>query len=874
MKLSPMMQQYMDIHEEYPDSILFFRLGDFYEMFFDDAILVSRLLELTLTGKACGLEEKAPMCGIPFHAADTYIVKLVEMGYKVAVCEQLEDPAHTKGMVKRGVIRVVTPGTVTSEAVLNERENNYLAAAYLDQNGMSVTYCDISTGELCTTEKRYGSALYEDMLNELVRISPKEILISQSLADAHDEKKMGNLTGGYIRVLPDSYFSENAARDAVRAQFGSVSLTALGLDGRDCCLLSLGTLLAFLLETQMQDLKQITECRFYEIGSAMALDRSTIRNLEITETLYEKKKQGSLLGVLDRTRTAMGARLMKQMLREPLNDAAAINRRLDAVEALVNDPLTRNDLTEALKQVYDFERLAGRIASGNANGKDMIALRNSVRVLPEVKACLSGLPGELLSTLARDMEDLHEVQEMITRAIVEEPPMTVKEGGIIRPGYSKELDELELSIRDAKTWIAGLEAQEKERTGISHLKVGFNKVFGYYIEVSRSNLDMVPDNYIRKQTLVGGERFVTPELKETEGLVLNSEAKINQLEYDLFTELRGKIQAFIGLIQRTSRAIAMTDVLNAFAAVSDQLNYNRPVVNDGMEIVIDKGRHPVIEQMTEDGMFVSNDTRMNDKDSSMLIITGPNMSGKSTYMRQTALIVLMAQVGCFVPAERAEIGVVDRIFTRIGASDNLAQGQSTFFVEMSELAYILRNARERSLIILDEIGRGTSTYDGLSIAWAAVEYLCCRERHIRTLFATHYHELTVLEEKLEGVRNLSVDVSEENGDIIFLHRIVAGSASRSYGIHVAKLAGVPLVLLENARSKLARLEEESRTEEVRDAMTDEAAGEKEPREQQMSLFTETINPAVERLKNLDLMNLTPSQAIRELEDLQELIREQ
>lgn len=915
MALSPMMQQYLDIHKQYPDCILFFRLGDFYEMFFDDAKLVSRLLELTLTGKRCGLEERAPMCGVPFHAADTYTARLVEMGYKVAICEQLEDPAKTKGMVKRGVIRVVTPGTVTSEQILKDDENNYLACVYMDGKGMSVCYCDISTGELAVTGQMGNYGLYEDLLNELVRISPREILANKELLKQHDPKEAEHLTGAFIGPYPEE-LSLQAAEEIITAQFGDGSLTALGLNGRTHCLLAVGTLLSYLLETQKQGLKQLTGCRYYEIGGRMSLDKATIRNLEITETLYDKRTSGSLLGILNKTSTAMGARMLKHWLREPLNEEERINGRLDAVEEITENPVMMNDIRESLRHVYDFERLTGRIASGSANGKDMIALKNSIGALPQIKASLDGAQSPLLNELKDSMADLQEIHDKIEQAITEDPPAVIKEGGLIRKGYSDRLDEMKDSIKDAKAWIAGLEAREKERTGITHLKVGYNKVFGYYIEVSRSNLDQVPEDYIRKQTLVGAERFIIPELKEQEGIVLNAEGRINDLEYTLFTELRHEVESWISEIQRTSQAISQLDVLCTFASVSRRYGYTRPEVDSSDVLDIQGGRHPVIEQTTEMGMFVSNDTEMDAQDSSMMIITGPNMSGKSTYMRQTALIVLMAQIGCFVPADHARIGVVDRIFTRIGASDNLAQGQSTFFVEMSELAYILRHATGRSLIILDEIGRGTSTYDGLSIAWAVVEYLCSDQRRIRTMFATHYHELTVLEGQIRGVKNYNIDVLEEAGKIVFLHKIVRGSASRSYGIHVARLAGVPEPLLRDAEEKLAQLEHgETDAEqqilagadaEPADAAKDtqsgkesaessgqpgnavheqnatasgsgssEISGSAESRSSgdsgvQLSLFGGPLNPALERIRNLDLMELTPSQAIHELEILQQL----
>lgn len=868
-KLSPMMQQYLEIKSKHQDCILFFRLGDFYEMFFDDAKLASRELELTLTGKNCGQEERAPMCGVPFHSAETYIARLVEKGYKVAICEQVEDPATAKGIVKREVIQIVTPGTVTSQSMLKDNENNYLASVFLDKRGMSVSYCDISTGELYTTESDSQFNILENVLNELVKIDAKEIIVNESFSQLYDIEEIKAVTGAFIFPMNDAYYSEKAAEDAIKAQFGSVSLTALGLSGRQLCVLSLGALLAYLLETQKQSLAQLTNCRFYEIGKHMSLDKATLRNLEITETLYEKKIQGSLMGVLDKTHTAMGSRKLKQWLREPLNNAEEINMRLDAVEELTEQPVVENNIKESLKQVYDFERLAGRIASGNANGKDLIALRNSVFVLPEIKDNLSYAESELLHILSDEIHDLHDVYTLIDQSISDDPPFTIKEGGIIKEGFSEELDQLKFSIKDGKQWIANLENAERQRTGIKSLKVGFNRVFGYYIDVTKSNTDMVPDDYIRKQTLVNNERYITPELKEMESLVLNAETKINQMEYEIFADIRTQIQTHIKEIQQTSQSIAQLDVLCAFANVSNKLGYVKPVIDNSYELQIEKGRHPVIEQMINNGLFVSNDTYLNNTDTSMLIITGPNMAGKSTYMRQTALIVLMAQAGCFVPCESAKIGVVDRIFTRIGASDNLAQGQSTFFVEMSELAYILNCSQDRSLIILDEIGRGTSTYDGLSIAWAAVDYLCNENTHIRTLFATHYHELTVLEESIKGVKNLNVDVSEENGNIVFLHKIIPGSASRSYGIHVAKLAGIPSSLLANAEDKLHHLESGGHENTVTTPINSSPV----PKvgEEQISFFTSGPNPIVERLKKLNLMEVTPSQAIGILEELKEAI---
>ena len=866
MKLSPMMEQYLEIKNNYQDCILFFRLGDFYEMFFEDAKLASKELELTLTGKNCGLEERAPMCGVPFHSAEGYIAKLVDKGYKVAICEQVEDPATSKGIVKREVIQIVTPGTLTAQSMLAEKENNYLAAIYLDEKvgGMSISYCDISTGEVKVTEYR-DENLYETLLNELVKIKAKEIILNEEFASLYPVDEIKLITEAYINTVSNEFFSEKACLEAVKAQFNCISTVALGLEPDSFAILSLGALLNYLLETQKHSLKQITTFKTYEMGMHMALDKATLRNLELTETLYDKKVSGSLLGVLDKTHTAMGSRKMKQWLREPLNNSQQINLRLDAVEELYNELLIRNNIKESLKGIYDFERLAGRVATGNANGKDLISLRNSIGLLPDIKDSLEYAKSQLLQDINYEINPLHEVYEVINNAIYDEPPFTIKEGGLIKEGYSEELDNLKDSIKDGKFWISNLEASERERTGIKNLKVGYNKVFGYYLEVTRSYYDLIPDNYIRKQTLANAERFITPELKDMESLVLNAEAKINQMEYEIFTEVREYIEGYIAIIQATSAAIAQLDVLCSFAHVSEKLGYIKPKINDSMEISIVKGRHPVIEEMIAGGLFIPNDTYLNDSDSSLLLITGPNMAGKSTYMRQTALLVLMAQAGCFVPCESAHIGVVDRIFTRIGASDNLAQGQSTFYVEMSELSYILNSAGPRSLIILDEIGRGTSTYDGLSIAWAAAEYLCNANIQIRTLFATHYHELTVLEESHPGVKNLNVDVSEEDGNIIFLHKIVEGSASRSYGIHVAKLAGIPNKLLERAKDKLHELENGEHHGVAKPSVVKEE-------EMQISMFMPFMeNPVVDKLKALNLMEVTPSQAIRILEELKESI---
>lgn len=873
MAITPMMQQYLEIKEKYKDCILFFRLGDFYEMFFEDAIVASKAMEITLTGKNCGLEERAPMCGVPYHAADAYIAKLVDKGYKVAICEQVEDPAEAKGIVKREVVQIITPGTVFSQTMLDEKENNYLSSVYLDQYGAGLAYCDVSTGETGAIELT-GTDFCEKLLNELVKLTTKEILTNFNPEEDKFAKEIQTVTGAFITCLNEQYFSRQSVENRILHQFNVKALNGLGLSESHRAAKALGAMLSYLFETKKQNLSHIRNLKVSDIGSHMSLDKATIKNLELTETLFEKKVQGSLLGVLDKTLTAMGSRKLKQWLKEPLNRIESIQERLDAVETLSDNILMRNNIREALKHIYDLERLTGRIALGNANGRDLIALRNSIFLIPEIIAELNQCGDALLENLGNSMDDLKPVCELIDLSIVEEPPYTLKEGGLIKRGYSEELDQLKDSISEGQNWIAGLEGKERDRTGIKNLKVGFNKVFGYYIEVTKSYYSSVPDNYIRKQTLVNCERYITPELKQVESVVLNAETKINQLEYELLQTVRETIQSYIDRIQTTSEAIAVLDVLLSFAEAGTRLGYVKPLINDSDVICIKKGRHPVLEQTSRDGIFVSNDLYLDRENNSLLLITGPNMSGKSTYMRQTALIVLMAQAGCFVPAEAAEIGIVDRIYTRIGASDNLTQGQSTFFVEMSELAYILNTATEKSLVILDEIGRGTSTYDGLSIAWAAVEFLCGRKKQVRTLFATHYHELTVLEDKIKGLKNLNVDVREQNGSIVFLHKIIKGSTSRSYGIHVAKLAGVPAVVLETAEEKLKELESNGAHIDIGTYNQSNLNEYKAKDTEQISLFDFIENPVLERLKSLDLMEITPSQAFAILEELKNAAEKQ
>ena len=836
MSLSPMMQQYLATKEQYKDCILFYRLGDFYEMFFDDAYKASKALDLVLTGRACGDEERAPMCGVPYHAAETYISRLIEKGFKVAIAEQMADPAEVKGIVPREVIRVVTPGTLTSSSMLSEKENNYLLSVYYD-NGIDVSWCDLSTGEFRASF--FGGDNADEQLIELIaRIQPKEIITNYS--EERAPQLWETASSGeeiYISQISQRLSYEKSAP---------------------------GMLLAYLKDTQKQDVTHLEPLKIVDDTKCMRLDKASIKNLELTETLFDKNVNGSLLGVLDSCKTAMGSRKLRQWIREPLTDKNDIDARLDAVEYLCEDILARNDLRAMLAGVYDLERLMARVSLGTANARDLIALKNSLICLPDIKDILRRSDSALLKNIEARIDPLQEICAKIGTAIVDDPPFSLREGGIIKRGYSKALDDIYDASHNSRKWIAGLEATERERTGIKTLKVGYNKVFGYYIEVSKSLADQVPEDYIRKQTLVGGERYITPELKEMESIVMSAQTKINELEYSLFSALRDEIKALASVIQEDSYALACADVLCSYAEVSVKNGYVRPTVTQGDGIVIKKGRHPVIENTIADGRFVSNDVYIDRDNASMLLITGPNMSGKSTYMRQLALIVLMAQAGCFVPADEAEIGLCDRIYTRIGASDNLSMGQSTFFVEMSELAYILNTATPRSLIILDEIGRGTSTYDGLSIAWAVVEHLTDPKLKARTLFATHYHELTALEGSVKGVKNLNVDVAEKEGNIIFLHKIVEGSASRSYGIHVAKLAGVPRSVLDAAQQKLAALEEE-----YNDIKLTPSAVAAAPAEEQLSLFNVNDSVIVQKLKALDIMNITPSQAFKVLEELKE-----
>lgn len=871
MKLSPMMRHYMGIKEKYPDCVIFYRLGDFYELFFEDALEISKVLGLALTGRNCGLEEKAPMCGVPFHSVNTYIKRVVDKGYKVAICEQTEDPALAKGIVKREVVRIITPGTNNIGDDINIPENNYLSTFCYIRGEFQLAYVDIGTGEFSATHKPASFETLEDMLNEIDKLGISEIIVNESMNEFISKDKLVELSKAFITVKPDSYFVLTAACELIKSHFSIKNLSAIGILGDVGPIEAIGAILEYLKETQMNKMQHITEVRIYDLGSNMSLDKATMRNLELTETLYEKDNKGSLLHVLDKTKTAHGARMLRQWLIEPLNRSKPIKVRLDAVEEIKSKPALLNELRNILDKIYDFQRITAKIATSTINPKDMIALKKSLSVLPEIKVLLKDSRAEMLLEIHNHIYDFSDIEHRIEDAIRDEAPFTIREGGIFKPEYSDKLDELNFSIKDGKAWMASLESKERERTGIKNLKVGFNKVFGYYIDVNKSQIDKVPDSYIRKQTLVNNERYITPKMKEVESVVLNGEEKINKLEAELFEELRQWILPAIPKLQETSIKIAILDVITSLSYVAVQNNYVRPEINESTEIDIVSGRHPVVETMDGGNLFVPNDVKLDRNKNFMAIITGPNMSGKSTYMRQTALIVLMAQMGSFVPCESAKIGIVDRIFTRIGASDNLSQGKSTFFVEMSELAYILSSATPRSLVILDEIGRGTSTYDGMSIAFATVNFLCKPNRMIRTMFATHYHELTVLEEQIKGVINLNVDVHDENGEIVFLHKIIPGAASQSYGIHVAKIAGVPRELLLNAEMRLGELEDEHNniTSFVihDDNITDNQVIESNDCKSDIELRIKDI------LSNLDLNEIRPSEAIRILEDLKDIIHE-
>ena len=779
---TPMMQHYLKTHEEYKDCILFYRLGDFYEMFFDDAKVVSKELELTLTGKSCGAEERAPMCGIPYHAAETYLTRLVKKGYKVAICEQVEDPKLAKGMVKREVTRVVTPGTTLNAQALDETKNNYIMCIAYIGDHYGISSADITTGDYYVTEVDSERKL----LDEVNKYQPTEIICNEAFyISGIDIDDMKNRMGIVIYSLDAWYFSDETAQMTLKDHFKVSDLEGLGLADYDSGVVAAGALLKYLYETQKTTLSNLVAIHPYTTGKFMIIDSSTRRNLELVETLREKQKRGSLLWVLDKTRTAMGARTLRSFVEQPLIERTEIEERYDAIDEFNTNAITREEIREYLNPVYDLERLITRVTYQTANPRDLIAFRNSIHMLPPIKTLMSDFQSPLLKRLYEQLDTLDELYELIERSIAEEPPLTLHDGGILKEGYNEEVDRLRKAKTDGKSWLADLEAKEREKTGIKNLKIKYNKVFGYYLEVTNSFKDMVPDYFTRKQTLANAERFITPELKELEDVILGAEDKLIVLEYELFREVRQKVADEVVRIQKTAKAVAQIDVFASLATVAEQNNYCRPKLNEKGLIDIKDGRHPVVERMIQNEMFVANDTYLDNGSNRVSIITGPNMAGKSTYMRQSALIVLMAQIGSFVPAKSAKIGIVDRIFTRVGASDDLASGQSTFMVEMSEVANILRNATSNSLLILDEIGRGTSTFDGLSIAWAVVEYISNpRLLGAKTLFATHYHELTELEGKLNSVNNYCIAVKEKGDDIVFLRKIVKGGADKLSLIHI------------------------------------------------------------------------------------------
>lgn len=872
--LSPMMAQYMETKKQYSDCILFYRLGDFYEMFFDDALTASRELEITLTGKECGLEERAPMCGVPYHAVDSYLSRLVQKGYKVAIAEQMEDPKLAKGLVKREVIRVVTPGTITSAQALDETKNNYLMGIVYLADKMGVSVADITTGDFLVTEVSTDRALFD----EINKFSPAEVIcndaFSMSGISLEDLKDRYHFT---VSALDSHFFQDDSCRRVLREHFKVGSLEGLGLGDYDCGVIAAGAVLQYLYETQKSTLDHLTTIVPYATGNYMVLDSSTRRNLELLETMREKQKRGSLLWVLDKTRTAMGARLLRTWIEQPLISREEILKRQNAIEELNLNYISREELGEYLNPVYDLERLIGRISYKTANPRDLLAFRNSIAMVPHIKRLLGEFTSDALKELEQELDPLEDLEDLITRAIVEEPPITVREGGMIRDGYNEEADRLRHAKTEGKTWLAELEARERETTGIKNLKVKYNKVFGYYFEVTNSFKDLVPEYFIRKQTLTNAERYTTDELKNLEDVILGAEDKLFSLEYDLFCGVRDAIAAEVVRIQKTARAIAAVDVFVSLSVVATRSNYVKPQINEKGTIQIKGGRHPVVEKMMRDDMFVANDTILDNSRNRISIITGPNMAGKSTYMRQTALIVLMAQIGSFVPADQANIGICDRIFTRVGASDDLASGQSTFMVEMTEVANILRNATRNSLLILDEIGRGTSTFDGLSIAWAVVEHISnTRLLGAKTLFATHYHELTELEGLMSGVTNYCIAVKEQGDDIVFLRKIVKGGADKSYGIQVAKLAGVPDSVISRAKELVEQLVDSDLTARTREIAEGNApAGHKpvpKPDDVEMSQLTlfDTVreDDIIEELKNLELGNMTPIDALNTLYRMQ------
>ncbi len=851
-ELTPLMKQYKEIKKNYQDAILFFRMGDFYEMFYDDAVTASKVLGITLTSRNKNEEEEVPLCGVPYRAAETYLSKLIKNGYKVAICEQVEDPAQVKGIVRREVIRVLSPGAVLEPGLLEEKDNNFLASIYAASNGVGFSFLDISTGDFLATEFQ-GDNAPADLLNELCRVQPKEVLLPDNKLDKLQCTL--NVIKTYINPCEAWTFDyENSCR-VILEHFKVKSLESLGCSQKRLAISAAGALLYYLQETQKNTLGNINTFKYYTSEAFMVLDGITQRNLELTKGLSEGTKKGSLIGILDMTMTAMGGRTLRYWLLHPLLDPQEIYRRQDAIEEFTEDLLLRTNVRSLLEKVSDIERLISRVSLGIANARDLVAIKESVRVLPKITELLVPCRSEVLKAILNETDDLQDVYGLIDEAIAENPPPMLNEGGLIKEKYHTRLDELRTISRDGKGWISKLEAREREKTGIDSLKIRYNKVFGYYIEVTKANLSKIPHDYIRKQTIANGERFITPELKEYEAEVLGAEEKICRLELELFKEIREKISNEVERVQRSARSLALIDVLSTLAEVANIYNYTRPQVDNGDIIRILDGRHPVVERLNPDNRFIPNDTLLDDENR-LLIITGPNMAGKSTYMRQVALIVLMAQIGCFVPAKEATIGVVDRIFTRIGAQDFLSQGQSTFMVEMTETTNILYNATKKSLVLLDEVGRGTSTFDGVSIAWAVAEHLHNRIG-AKTLFATHYHELTELSSNLPKAKNYNVSVKEWNDEIIFLHKISEGASDKSYGIQVARLAGLPVEVITRAKEVLSNLEKKGLEEIVRGKIP------------QLDLFSTPPDPVTTEILSLDLSNMTPLQALNKLFELKD-----
>jgi len=876
-ELTPMMQQYMETKAQYKDCILFYRLGDFYEMFFEDAITVTKELEITLTGKNCGLEERAPMCGVPYHSVEGYLNRLVQKGYKVAICEQVEDPKLAKGIVKREVVRIVTPGTNLNTQALDASKNNYIMCIVYSDDQFGLSVADVTTGDYFVTELDSTRKL----MDEIAKYAPSEIICNESLyvsgIDIDDLKERLGIT---IYALDSWYFDDASCVKVLKEHFKVSSLEALGIGDYNSGTIGAGALLQYLYETQKNSLAHLTGITGYMTGKYMLLDSSSRRNLELCETLREKQKRGSLLWVLDKTKTAMGARTLRSFVEQPLIDKEEIVKRLDAVDELKENAITREELREYLAPVYDLERLISRITYQSANPRDLIAFKTSLQMLPHIKCILGDLQSPLLKELHDELDSLEELCALIEISIEDEPPLAMKEGGIIKSGYNEDVDKLRSAKTEGKTWLAEVEEEEREKTGIKNLRIKYNKVFGYYLEVTNSYKDLVPEYYMRKQTLTNAERYITPRLKELEDMILGAEDKLYALEYELYCEVRERIASEVIRIQKTAKAIAQLDVFASMAYVAERNNFIRPSINEKGVIDIKNGRHPVVEKMIPNEMFIANDTYLDDKKNRVSIITGPNMAGKSTYMRQTALIVLMAQIGSFVPADSANIGIVDRIFTRVGASDDLASGQSTFMVEMTEVANILRNATSKSLLILDEIGRGTSTFDGLSIAWAVVEHISNKRLlGAKTLFATHYHELTELEGKLDSVNNYCIAVKEKGDDIVFLRKIVKGGADKSYGIQVAKLAGVPDSVIQRAKEIVDELIEADVATRIREISVQSSELTKKTKKYdevdlaQMSLFdTVRDDDILEELKQIDVAQLTPIEALNTLYNLQNKLK--